>query len=73
MSPGQEMGRFVEEVELELGLPIVGIGILELLGSNGLILLLWVSQEHAQNKWFLIVSLGEPWIAKPTLAFLGDP
>ena len=34
------MGRFLEEVELELGLPIVGLGIWELLGSNGFILLL---------------------------------
>lgn len=38
----QGMGSFLEEVELDLGLPVVGISIWELLGSNGLILILWV-------------------------------
>ena len=33
-------GKVPEEVKLELGLPIVGLGIWELLGSNGFILLL---------------------------------
>ena len=40
VSSGKGMGRFLEEVELELGRPVVGLGIWELLGSNGLILLL---------------------------------
>lgn len=47
VSPGQEIRRFLEEVKLEFGLPVVGLGIWGLLGSTGLLLLLWVPQKNA--------------------------
>lgn len=36
ISPGQEKGNFLEEVEFELGLPVVGLSIWEILGAMGL-------------------------------------
>lgn len=47
LSPGQGIRRFLEEVKLEFGLPVVGLGIWELLGSTGLFLLLWLFQKNA--------------------------
>ena len=41
MSLEQGMGSFLEEVKLELGLPVVRLSIWEFFGSNGLTLLLW--------------------------------
>lgn len=42
VSPGRGIRRPLEEIELKLDLPVVGLGIWELLGSNGLFLLLCV-------------------------------
>lgn len=54
------MGMFLEEVGLELGPLVVELGIWELLRSNRLILVLWVSHQHADSKQFLMIRLGEP-------------
>lgn len=45
----QGMGYFLEEMELELGLPVVGLGIWEILGNNGLV--------KTRSNQFLMVSL----------------
>lgn len=60
MSPGQGIGKVLEEVDLELGLPVVVFDIWEFLRKNRLNLLLCMSQEHAHSKWYMMVSLGEP-------------
>ena len=40
--PRQGMGLFLKKMELELGLPVVGDSIWELLGSNEHMLVLWM-------------------------------
>ena len=55
-------GEVPKEMELELGLPVVGVSIWELLGSNGPMLLLWRPKEHVQSTQFLMISLGDPQI-----------
>ena len=52
MSLEQGMGSFLEEVKLELGLPVVRLSIWEFFGSNGLTLLSGFPKSRARVNGF---------------------